>query len=279
MTTDWVSSAIRGTIPAIVVASLILFRRWFPAREYREHVDWNSDELWGHFRPLYWRFTGVLVLVMIVFLFGSWFVLSHTNRFISVIDGPSEIHLLPQTAIWWFFPGFGAIACSCEITFQIFGLFVGHDELELFNSWMNNTSRGWIRSRYQGIDSRRVLRWMMIGIALPIGLFVLLALPMHANIGPESIRDCGYAFRTCEVFPLSGVVRVTEISGFRDKSGRLIDRSGLVLDFRDGRRWSSAEWGDWQRFVDPKLRDFLLGTTGLQLGYATTEQDIPAEGR
>lgn len=216
-----------------------------------------------------------MLVVMVLFALGTWFVLSRANRLIASLDGPNAIHLLPQSAIWWFFPGFGALACSYEITLQVLARFVGRETTDMFNDWANNTTRGWVRSRYTGIDSRRVLRWMMIGVAFPIGLFVALALPMHANVGPDSIRDCGYAFKPCKVYPLSQVVRITEIAGFRDNSGKLIDRAGLVLDFSDGRRWSSAEWGDWEKQVDPALESLLANRTGHDPGFALTEKEIP----
>lgn len=271
---DWVNSAVRGAIPAIVVLSLLLCRKWFPSKAANQKINWDSDALHSRFRPLPWKVWPCCVAVMIIFAFGTWFLLSRTNLLLAKIDTPQAIHLLPQPAMWWFFPGFGALTFSWEITLQIFSCFLGRETVNLYNDWVNNTTRGWVRSRYTGIDSRRVLRWMAVGIALPILLFVLLALPMHANVGPKNIRDCGYALKPCSVYPLADVVRITEISGFRDKSGKLIDRAGLVLDFKDGHRWSSAEWGDWENSVNPNLTNFLLNKTGLPLGYATTEKDI-----
>jgi hypothetical protein len=271
---DWINSATRATIPAIVILSFALFKRFFPSKTQAKRIDWNSDELYERFKRTKWYATVGLIFVMIAFALSTWFILSHTNLFLAQIDQPGAIHLLPQTAIWWFFPGFGALACSWEITLRILGLFIGSEDIDLFSNWMDNSTRGWIKSRYSGIDSRKVLRMMAIWIAMPIGVFVLLALPMHATIGHETIRDCGYALKPCKVYPLSDAIRVTEIAGFRDKSGKLIDRAGLVLDFKDGRRWSSAEWGDWSKNVDPKLEEFVLSKTHLPLSYAMTESEI-----
>ena len=272
---NWISSIARGAIPAIVILSLFMFRKLFPSKAASRKIDWDSDELYDRFKPLSWRIWTCFVAVMIIFAFGTWFVLSRVNMLLATIGAPQAIHLLPEPAIWWFFPGFGALACSWEITQQIFSSFVGREEINLYNDWANNTTRGWVRSRYQGLDSRRILRWMAICIAFPILLFVLLALPMHANIGPENIRDCGYAFKACTVYSLADATRITEISGFRDKSGELIHRAGLILDFKDGRRWSSAEWGDWKSTADPALKEFVLNKTGLTLGYSETAEEIP----
>jgi hypothetical protein len=272
---DWINSAVRGAIPAIVVLSAILFRKWFPASTTTRNISWNSDELYERFKPLSIKAQLLLLVVMGLFAVSTWFILSRTNQLIASLNATQAIHLLPEPALWWFFPGFGALTCSWEITLQILGIFIERNTLDELNDWMNNNTRGWIQSRYTGMDARRVLRWMAICVALPILLFVLLALPMHANVGPDNIHDCGYAFKTCSVYSLADVVRVTEISGFRDNSGKLLNRAGLILDFKDSRRWSSAQWGDWKSTVDPALKEFVVLKTGLPLSYATTEKDIP----
>jgi hypothetical protein len=68
---------------------------------------------------------------------------------------------------------------------------------------------------------------------------------------------------------------MTIIEGFRNRDGSLVKRAGVVLDFSDGRRWSSADIGDFKSKVDPKLVSFLQGKTGLQPEYAVAKSDIP----
>jgi len=67
---------------------------------------------------------------------------------------------------------------------------------------------------------------------------------------------------------------MTQIDGYRDRNGNLDQRAGIVVEFKDGHRWSSAEWGDFRKSVDPALIELLKAKTGLQLEYATTEADI-----
>jgi hypothetical protein len=274
-TVDWINGAIRAAIPAIVISTLYLCRKWLPSRALTRQIDWDSDKLYKRFRPMYWKVLAGGIIVMAVIAIGLSLALSWINSQIANLSEPRAIHLLPETAIWYGFPGFAALVSCYEITLQIGSLFAGRETIDFFSDWMDNTSRGWIRSRYTGIDSRRILRWMMAGIAFPAGIATLLALPMHAGVGPEIIEDCGYAFKPCRTYPLAQTVRVTEIAGFRDKSGKLIDRAGLVLDFADGRRWASAKWGEWNETVDPALVAFVLSKTGLKLRYAPAEQDIP----
>jgi hypothetical protein len=68
---------------------------------------------------------------------------------------------------------------------------------------------------------------------------------------------------------------MTAIRGFRTTNGELKRRAGILIDFSDGRRWSSAEWGDFKSSIDPALVELLLRKTNLPIGNADTEQDIP----
>jgi hypothetical protein len=68
---------------------------------------------------------------------------------------------------------------------------------------------------------------------------------------------------------------MTLVEGFRDRDGRLRPRAGIVLDFADGRRWSSADMGDFRNSVDPALSTYLVERTGLPLEHAETASDIP----
>ncbi len=115
---------------------------------------------------------------------------------------------------------------------------------------------------------------MGLGIALPIGFLTVLALPMHATLGQDEIVDCGYGYSPCKGYRYADARRMTEVECFRDRNGNLKNRAGIVIDFSDGRRWSSAEWGNFSRSVDPELVKFLMAKTGLQLEHATSESDI-----
>lgn len=61
----------------------------------------------------------------------------------------------------------------------------------------------------------------------------------------------------------------------RDRDGKLTRRAGIVIDFSDGRRWSSADIGDFNERLDPALEQFLENRTHLLYNYAQTEADIP----
>jgi hypothetical protein len=97
---------------------------------------------------------------------------------------------------------------------------------------------------------------------------------MHTALRQQDIRACGYAWAKRQTFDYSRAVRMTQIEGFRDRDGKLNHRAGIVVDFADGRRWSSANTGDFHDLVDPVLRAFLIQRTRLPLEQAQAEVDI-----
>jgi hypothetical protein len=270
------SSMVRGSIPAIVILVMIACKKLLPARKTSPAFRKLSPQaLRDRFLPLKRRIFAGWFVVAVAFFFGSWLWLHGTNRFLASLDGPAVFRLFPEPAMWWIFPVIGTICLSWELTLQLWSLLSNRDTVNLFTEWSNTDPAFWGPSKFQGVDYRRVFRWMALLIAGPFGIGILLGVNMHASVGPDRIRDCGYAFHPCKIYQLSGVRRITLIEGFRDKSGKLIDRAGVVLDFKDGRRWSSAEWGDWKQFVDPALENYLVSRTGLSLHFALTEKDIP----
>ena len=97
---------------------------------------------------------------------------------------------------------------------------------------------------------------------------------MHDTLHDREIRANGFAWRNRSAYRYSDAWRMTTIDGFRSRDGKFTPRAGVVLDFADGRRWSSADSGDFRKVVDPKLVDFLQQKTGLSVQHAETKSDI-----
>jgi hypothetical protein len=252
-----------------------LARKFLPLAEGKaSEGELNMEELDIRFEKLKWLVLPFMIFIGVSFAFGTHWALVQINKAVATSDSGVEYYLLPQSAIWWFFPGFGALCFSWEITLQLWSLLGDPKLAGLYNRWSNlkTAQKG---GRYAGMDSRKTLLWLGLLVALPIGVFTILALPMHASLDSGSIRDCGYGFRGCRVYPYSAATRMTAIKGFRIKDGSLKRRAGIVIDFPDGAHWSSAEWGDFKSSVDPVLADLLLKKTNLPLGNADTGDDIP----
>jgi hypothetical protein len=234
------------------------------------------DDLDARVGSARWVVPTFMVIVGAVFFVATHAGLVWMNQYLSRADG-ALIVLLPQTAIWRFFPGFGALAFSYEITLQIWTSFAGAAVVQNYNRWsmLKSTLSG---GRYAGLDGRKALRWLSVVVAMPIGALTILALPMHAALKASAIRDCGYGFTTCRIYPYGDAVRMTTIQGFRNRDGKLTRRAGIVLDFRDGRRWSSADWGNFRDSVDPTLTRYLTERVPLSMNYAESDADLPPVG-
>src|SRR5712671_6705411 len=102
-----VDSLIRASIPAIVLTVFALARRYFPAKSAREFgTAYSIEELNVRFKSKQWPFGGAMVLTGTVIVLGAHFLLASLNRLGAVLDGPAELVLPPQTAIWWILPIF-----------------------------------------------------------------------------------------------------------------------------------------------------------------------------
>lgn len=275
-------------VPVVVVGAMALLRKVFPVKRVgrtalepsREEPDDRKgeepsfEELDDRFRKISWPFNLCMIAIGLLFAWGTHTLFVWINHSLALADASSVFRELPDKTIWWFFPGFGALALSYEFTLQLLAWRKGRREADLYSRWSNEKTamRG---GKYAGVDSRKVLRWLAVIIALPIGVATVLALPMHVSIGPNAVRYCGYAFKPCKVYPYVDARRMVIVAGSRDKDGKFNSQAGVVIDFRDGRRWSSADMGSPQNTVDPNLVRFLQERTHLIAGFAETEADLP----
>jgi hypothetical protein len=254
-----------GAVPLAVAAGFVLARKY--AKPSVRLSEEQLSDLDDRFVRTKWVVGISIVAVGVVFALTTHDLLMWVNHLFAASDGPdTSFRLWPQTAIWWFFPGVGALALSWEITLLLWAIFGQARDAISYRLWSDGRA---------GFDCTRILRWMGLVIVAPIGVFTALALPMHTALRHQDIRVCGYGWKGCTTFDYSKAVRMTQIRGFRDRDGNLHSRAGVVLDFADGRRWSSAEMGDFSDSVDPRLSAFLVERTGLALGQADTEADIP----
>jgi hypothetical protein len=229
-------------------------------------ASYSREDLDVRFSEVQWIVNAAMIAIGVIFIVGVHTALVSINRHLAVSNGSTRLFILPQSAIWWFFPGFGALALSWDITLQLWGLLGNRETPRLYASWT---------SLKAGFDSTKMLRWMSAVVVLPIGVLTVLALPMHTALTQDSIIHCGYAFAPCKAYRYADAQRMTIVDGFRDRDARLTKRAGIVVDFRGGERWSSADEGDFHDQVDSSLEQFLTNRTHLPYGHAETTNDIP----
>ncbi len=104
----------------------------------------------------------------------------------------------------------------------------------------------------------------------------MLELPVHSALRQDDIRECGYAFAGCRTYRYRDARRMTIVEGFRDRDGKLTRRAGIVIDFKDGGRWASADIGEFSMHLDPALAELVEKRTRLSYYSAEAEDDIPA---
>lgn len=256
----------RLVIPVAVYGTFALARKYIPAKANDQSLDQphvtRRDET---FSGTQWIVGGATALVIAGVIFLTHALLVFLSEWYAALDGPASFRLFPQTAIWWFFPGFGALTTGYEIVLQLWSRFGDASRVARYNAWSNEKA---------GFDGRRLLRWMALLVAAPIGLFTLLEVPGHASLTDSAIVDHGYGLSRPRVFRYDAARRLTIIDGFRGRDGNLTSRAGVVLDFNDGRRWSSADLGAFKKQVDPVLLEFLMEKTRLLPARAETVEDI-----
>ncbi len=207
-----------------------------------------------------------MVFVGAVIALCANFLLVSLNRLGAILDGPADQVLPPQSAIWWILPMFGGGCLAWETTLGLWSLFGDKKEASLYAYWTIATA---------GFDATRVLRRMTAIIGIPGLLVTLLAVPEHDVLRHNDIRARRYGFKAAKTYLYSEARRMTVISGFQSRDGKLIKRAGIVLDFADGSRWSSADISDFKRSVDPELLSYLKTKTRLEPEYAVAASDIP----
>jgi hypothetical protein len=194
-------------------------------------------------------------------LLASFFLLRYANHLWAQMDGPAEIRIFAVPWLWEFFPGFAALSVPWPLTLWLLRRMGRNDEADTIAERSNSES---------GFNSYRVLKWFSFGVALPIGLFTLPAIPIHLSVTDLEVLVGHYGEWKPEVFHLDQAVRATLVETERDRTGKVRRGRDLFIDFRDGRRLDANAAGDGGSSADPALVRLLLDRTGLVPQDATS---------
>jgi len=225
-----------------------------PANEMRRVNESDASR----FSQLQWVVAGSMVAVGVTFGFASYALLVWANRALASRDAGSVIQLLPDHWIWFFFPFFGALCLTWEMTLRLWILFGDVSQARLYESWSNAKT---------GFNATRVLRLMALVIAAPIGFLTLLAVPIHTSVGAKGLTIGHFGATSPRFYSYSDVREITVTKGSRLRDGSLQRRPAIVLEFADGTRWSSADNRDPQGSIEQSLLSFLQSHTGLPISY------------
>lgn len=260
------SFAPRFLVPMAVGIAFAVLRKYVPPPRMEElPKDFSIAELSVRFRSTQWNIGLALLLMGAVFAWVTHALLVSLNLWFAAREGPAYFQLLPSSTIWWFFPGFGALTMCWGIAISIWMLFASRETVATYIVWTN------VRS---GFDTTKALRWMALLVALPIGILTLLAVPMHTTLHANEMRIREYASMSSLKYDYGDARRIAVISGFRDRDGKFTSRATVIIEFADGRRWSSAANRDFEREIDQGLVQFLAGKIHLPVEQADTANDL-----
>jgi hypothetical protein len=240
----------RIAVPVAVAVVFSLARRFMPPPS-NETVSLEDA---SRFSRLQWLIGGVMIVVAILFGLISYEAFVWINRDLAARGAPSIFLILPDRWIWFFFPLFGAICLTWELTLRLWILLGDGSQARKYETWSNSKT---------GFNATRVLRLMTIVIALPIGLATVLALPIHTSFNIAGLTIGHFGTLTPRYHSYADVRGITVTQGIRLRDGSLQKRPAIVLDFADGDRWSSADNRDPQPEIDPALLNFLKTNTDL----------------
>jgi hypothetical protein len=253
----------RALVPFAVILVFALLQRYMRPPAAPSNV--SMAELEERFSGTNVYVGAAMIVVIVALGLGLYYLLLAANHAFAAQSEPAKFIIYPETAIWWFFPGFAAVTLSWEIVLQIWALFNRRDA-ELCIEWT---------SLSVGFNAQKTLRWIGALVVLPIAVLTCLALPMHTAVRQDDIVECHYGFAGCTKYRYVEARRITLVDGFRLRDGTITKRASIDIDFIDGRRWTSADMGEFRKTIDPALKDFIEERTKLTYGYAPAHQDIP----
>lgn len=259
-------------VPVAVVVVLQLLRRYCRPDGLPNSL---ADEppplkvLDRQFRRTQW---GVAVLYLgsaAVFAFGSWKSFQSANKWLAALDGPAAYRLYPSAAIWWFFPGFGALTIGWLMMEFLLPYALGKKTAEVYLYWT---------SARAGLNASKVFRWGALAVAGPIGILTILALPVHSSFRDDALVFRSYASLKAKAYSYERIRGLTTTDGIRDRFGKFVPDPCILIDFDDGTRWSSGDLlRDPDRSVDIGLKEFLSKRSAVRFRHTPLAKDLWAK--
>jgi hypothetical protein len=171
----------RFLVPSAIAMSFALFRRMAPPRARmagHRHDESQVPE------PLPTGVIGGAMWSVGIALAMFFFVLRGANHLWASFRGPSLLTQYAPQVIWCFFPGFAALSIPWPLTVWY---------LRRVGRWEEADSIQVAADSKSGFDSFQTMKWLSIGLAAPIAVVTLLAVPIHLSITDSEVRVGHYA--------------------------------------------------------------------------------------
>lgn len=254
----------RAVVPIGIFAVLALLRRFAPSPPPpSEHWTYSTRQ-WAE--PLPYGVVPGFMCFLGICAAATYFFFQWANAAWAGTDGPGMLHVLAPRAYWCFFPLFGALAIPWPFTIWLLRRLGRDDEADEANS---------DSSAKVGANSYIAMKWLSLGLALPIGVATLLAIPIHLSLGEREARVGHYASFSEDVYPLEQATKATLVDTIGYRKGKAHHEIDLLIDFRDGRRLRANQVGDGGSSADQRVMDLLLANTHLTPQSVTRDAGPP----
>jgi hypothetical protein len=241
----------RLLIPVSIAFAFAAFRKYFPATPDLTLDHYDRPE--GKRLPT-GTFSAITIAVGLTLAVGGFFGLRAINHLFAKSDGPTLAQALPNSALWWFLPGFAALTVPWPLTIAVLRRSSYHEDAAYIEFEASSKS---------GFDCCRVMAGMNLFLVLPIAIFTLLALPERLTLTDQEILWTHYASLRPEVYRYTDIVQLTMVDGYRLRDGSFKEHKDFLIDFKDGRTLSANAVGDGGTEPDSETINVILNKTGL----------------
>ena len=250
----------RFLVTIAIALSFTLFRRMSPPHARLAGHPYDESQVP---EPLPTGVIGGAMWSVGIALAMFFFVLRGANHLWASFGGPSLLTQYAPQVIWCFFPGFAALSIPWPLTVWY---------LRRVGRWEEAESIQDAADSKCGFASFQIMKWLSIGVAAPIAVVTLLAVPIHLSITDSEVRVGHYASFRTEIFPLNDARHLTIVDVYKLQGGRSHQTKDVIVDFADGRRLRGNQVGDGGTSVQDDVMQLLIAKTGLTPGYSSTAE-------
>jgi hypothetical protein len=232
------------------------------------------EDLAARLRDMQTSVNACTVLMFFVFAFSIHYALASICGRLTNSDPDALLSVPYQPGIWWFFPCFGGFTMAWELTLQLWSL-IGRRKTANQYRELAKTFLSSYRGQMAAFQTQTFMKWVAILLALPIGVFSALALNMHTNFESAGLRECGYAFHTCQLHAYSELTGVIHSDGVINSHGHYVKKPNVVLEFRSGYHWRSSTYELGDKATIQRIEELAIEKSGLQLESVPSEPAVP----
>ena len=219
--------------------------------------------------PVSGKWSFLCSALTVAILIGSFFGVAYAARFLNALwaqaQGPAVFVLLPTKAWFYLYSGFLGLCLDWPIAASILQKIT---DKKVWIVWLDQ------QNQKVGFDVLRAMRWMAYLIMIPYTAFFLPSLVCHTRFSEKEIATQGYSEWKETRYTYSAVGRVAVAKGAIGRQGQFYPDLRLIIDFKNGNRWTTRDGFRDPEAINTDLLNFLTQHTGLQPRYVETDKEL-----